>query len=125
MSHLHLPNFSNFNLGSFENELASMLDHHLKEIENLLHNKEHYSWQNLIEPLEDLEDELEKFWSPFSHLNSVMNSAEIRACYQACLPKLSAYQSAIGQNRKLYEAIQSLDISFLDDVQKKWLRICY
>ena len=50
-------------------------------------------------------------WSPVSHLNAVCNSAELRAAYEACLPKLSEYWTEIGQNQPLFQAYQKLAAS--------------
>ncbi|MEZ5504144.1 MAG: hypothetical protein R3E50_16350 [Halioglobus sp.] len=50
---------------------------------------EQYTWHNLLQPIEDLEDELAQAWSPVSHLNSVHNSDALREAYNACLPLLS------------------------------------
>ena len=65
-----------------------------------------YSWDNLIQPLEDMDDRLGRAWSPVSHMNSVVNSDALREAYNACLPKLSDYATEMGQNRRLYEAYQ-------------------
>jgi len=65
-----------------------------------------YSWDKLIQPLEDLDDRLGRAWSPVSHMNSVVNSDALREAYNACLPKLSDYATEMGQNRRLYDAYQ-------------------
>ena len=36
------------------------------------------------------------------------NSSELRAAYEACLPKLSEYWTEIGQNKPLFEAYAAL-----------------
>jgi len=66
-----------------------------------------------------MEDELEKFWSPLSHVRAVMDSPALRQCYETCLPALSAYEAAIGHNKHLYSALQTLDVSVLNDTQRK------
>lgn len=58
-------------------------------------------WDDFIEPLETLGDRLHRTWSPAAHLNAVMNSPAIRAAYNACLPKLSDYDTELGQNAAL------------------------
>lgn len=113
-----LPNFSQFNSHEFQKHLDDLLKENLKKIDSLLDN-ESFDWDNLMDPLEEMEDQLERFWSPFSHLHAVVNSTSLRECYQSCLPKLSAYESAIGHNKKLYEAIKSLEKSHLNAVQQK------
>ncbi|GAB4293145.1 MAG: oligopeptidase A [Thiohalomonadaceae bacterium] len=67
-----------------------------------------FNWNTLLAPLEALDDRLSRIWSPVSHLNAVMNSEELRTAYNACLPKLSAYATELGQNEDLYRALQSV-----------------
>ena len=114
-----LPQFSNLDIPHFAQQLADRLDTNLQAINMLLSQSGPFTWENLMRPLEDMDDELERFWSPLSHLHSVMNSPELRECYQACLPKLSAYETTIGHNQQLYLAIQSLDLQQLDATQQK------
>ncbi|AHE96926.1 M3 family metallopeptidase [Thioalkalivibrio paradoxus] len=66
------------------------------------------SWDQFVVPLERLENRLDAVWSPVRHLNSVMNSDALRAAYNACLPKLSAYASELSQNTELYTAFDRL-----------------
>lgn len=114
-----LPQFSHIDTDHFQSHLDSMLKSHLDQVERLLQENHYYTWDNLMYPLEDMADELERFWSPMSHLHSVMDSPQLRECYDACLPLLSAYEAAMGQNQKLYEAIKSIDVHALDATQKK------
>ena len=66
------------------------------------------SWDGLVLALDELGARLGQAWSPVSHLNAVCNSAELRAAYEACLPKLSEYWTEIGQNQPLFQAYQAL-----------------
>ncbi len=66
------------------------------------------SWEGLVLALDELHARLGQAWSPVSHLNAVCNNAELRAAYEACLPKLSAYWTELGQNRELFHAYQTL-----------------
>lgn len=116
---LALPPFSQINTEHFVSHLDSMLKNNLDDVNRLLKENHYYTWDNLMYPLESLEDKLERFWSPFSHLHAVMDSKAMRTCYDACLPLLSAYESAIGQNQALYEAIKSIDKHTLDETQQK------
>ncbi|HJP52006.1 MAG TPA: oligopeptidase A, partial [Pseudomonadales bacterium] len=58
-----------------------------------------------------------------SHMNSVVNTPELRDAYNASLPKLSEYQTEMGQNADLFSAYQSIltgpDFDTLDQAQKK------
>ncbi|TBU75584.1 oligopeptidase A [Phytopseudomonas daroniae] len=68
-------------------------------------------WESLIDPLDEQGSKLGRAWSPVSHLNAVCNSAELRAAYEACLPKLSEYWTEMGQNRALFQAYEALAAS--------------
>lgn len=95
-------------------------------IEDCLQTKQNYSWEKLIEPIANVEDRLNKAWSPVSHLNSVCNNDELREAYNACLPKLSEYGTEVGQNKRLFFAYRFIakHSSFLelDAAQQKTIR---
>jgi oligopeptidase A len=61
-------------------------------------------WQSFVEPLESLGDRLHKAWAPVGHLNATMSTPELRAAYNACLPKLSEYSTELGQDERLQKA---------------------
>jgi len=91
----------------------------------LLADNTEYSWENLILPLEISDNEMERMWSPISHMNGVVNTPELRDAYTACLPKLSEYSTEMGQNKELFLALQQVqdkqDTLGLDDAQRKSL----
>ncbi|MGH8278992.1 MAG: M3 family metallopeptidase [Gammaproteobacteria bacterium] len=66
------------------------------------------TWDSFVEPMETLDERLHRAWSPAAHLNAVMNSPEIRAAYNACLPKLSDYNTELGQNAELQRRYAAL-----------------
>ncbi|WP_193074646.1 oligopeptidase A [Pseudomonas sp. FME51] len=67
-----------------------------------------WNWDTLIEPLDEIGERLTLAWSPVSHLNAVMNSAELRDAYNSCLPLLSEFSTEMGQNQALYAAYRQL-----------------
>ncbi|MDX1268164.1 MAG: oligopeptidase A, partial [Oceanisphaera sp.] len=79
-----------------------------KRVETVLACDEDFTWDNLVAPLEEVNDHLGRIWSPVSHLNSVLNSDELRQAYESCLPLLSEYHTWMGQHEGLFEAYQSL-----------------
>jgi oligopeptidase A len=66
------------------------------------------TFATLIEPLEELQHEVTRTWSPVSHLNAVLNSEALRDGYNACLPLLSAYQTDLAQSDPLYRAYSAI-----------------
>ncbi len=81
------------------------------------------TWENFAQPMEDTAERIARVWSPVSHLNSVLDSPELRDAYEACLPKLTAYYTEVGQNPGLYRAYQRLhespDFAQFDAAQRK------
>jgi oligopeptidase A len=65
-------------------------------------------WGNLMDPLDDMEDCLNKVWSAASHLNAVCNTPDIRQAYNDCQPLITEYYAELGQNEKLYACVQAL-----------------
>jgi len=82
-----------------------------------------FTWANLVTPTDEIDDVLGKLWSPVSHMNSVVNSDELREAYESCLPLLSEYGTFVGQHQGLYKAYQQLadseEYKQLDIAQKK------
>ncbi len=66
------------------------------------------TWESFAEPLEAVSDRLSQAWSPVSHLNSTMNTPELREAYQTCLEKLSAFGTWVGQHEGLFRGWQAL-----------------
>ena len=84
-----LPPFSHIEPAHVEPAIRQLIERNKQRIEELLADQEHYSWDNLLQPIEEMEDELARAWSPVSHLNSVCNNDALREAYNACLPLLS------------------------------------
>lgn len=114
-----LPQFSIENVETFPKRLESLLKTNLEKIETILLEAPPYTWETLIEPLNDLDDALAQFWAPFSHMHAVINSPPLRESYKACLPLLSAYEANISQNTTLYFAVKSLIPKNLNATQQK------
>ena len=102
-----LPNFNEINIPDIESSISKHLDDNLNAIKTLS-QQANPNWDSLIAKLEEYDDVLSKAWSPVSHLNSVCNSDELRDAYNACLPKLSAYSTEVGQNKDLQQAYQAI-----------------
>ncbi|MBA2651521.1 MAG: M3 family metallopeptidase [Tatlockia sp.] len=119
MSEENLPKFTTIDTNSFVEELDKLLQGNLQQITHILAENRQFTWENLMMPMEDMDDALERFWSPLSHLHAVVNSQNLRSCYEACLPKLSVYEATMGHNQKLYNAVKSLDKTKLNTTQCK------
>ncbi|MCK5640239.1 MAG: M3 family metallopeptidase, partial [Gammaproteobacteria bacterium] len=119
-----LPPFADIRPEHVELAIDTVLAENRTQIAALLDREDAtYCWDNLVAPVEALEDRLNRCWSPVSHLNAVLNSDELRQAYNACLPKLSAYATEIGQNEALFHAYKAIaegpEYARLDGAQKK------
>jgi oligopeptidase A len=103
-----LPPFSEIKPEHVETALDDALDAAKKKVINITENLASPDWQSLIVPMEQLDASIDKVWSPVSHLNSVMNSDELRTAYNACLPKLSQFGTELGQNEDLFKAYKKI-----------------
>ncbi len=66
------------------------------------------NYESVVKARENLEDKLHHAWSPISHLNAVMNSADLRDAHTDCLVMITDYYTEVGQNRPLFEAYQAI-----------------
>lgn len=105
-----LPRFSSIKPDHVVPAVEQLLGEQKEALASLL-QQDRFSWDNLIAPLEALEENLSRLWSPVGHLNMVMNSDELREAHDACLPMLSDFHTEIGQNETLFQAIQSIRYS--------------
>jgi len=64
------------------------------------------SWDTLIIPLEEMDEELSRVWGPVSHLNSVCDSEELRKAYQQGVQKTSEWHTELAQNETLYAGLK-------------------
>lgn len=116
-----LPKFSSLDIDNFTVKLNTILKDNLQQIEKLLSQGKDFTWDNLMHPLEEIDDKLTKYFSPLAHLHAVVNSPQLRAAYETALPLLSSYEASISHNERLYEAIKSIDQKNVDAVQLKIL----
>lgn len=118
-----LPPHSQIKAEHIEPAIDNLLANNRKKVEELVNMSSERSWENLIQPLEEIDDIQNQAWSPVSHMNAVVNTDAIRTAYNNCLPKLSEYATERGQNKALFKAYKALSeseiYSRLEIAQKK------
>jgi len=95
------------NLEQFPQALEKILADQLATIETIT-DTANPSYEEVLKPMQDLEEELGNFFTPLSHLNSVENSEATQKAYEASLPQLSKFSSTIAQNEALFEKIKQI-----------------
>ena len=118
-----LPPFSEIKPDHVKPAIDTLLAESRALVEQLLQENSTYSWDNLVEPLDAMDDRISRAWSPVSHMNSVVNSEALRETYNACLPVLSEYGTEMGQHEGLYSAYRQIadgdEYQRLDIAQRK------
>jgi oligopeptidase A len=107
LGHDELPRFSAIKVEHMEPAITSLIERNRAQLTKLLEQPT-YSWETLIAPFEEMEDELHNAWSPISHLHSVMDSEALRKAYNACVAKLTEYETELGQHKPLFLAYQQI-----------------
>ena len=102
-----LPAFDRIRAGDVESTIRDLLQRSRGEVATL-EAQPHPTFENTVLPLEQLSHRLSRTWSPISHLNGVLNSDELRASYNACLPLLSNYWTDLAQSEPLYRAYSAI-----------------
>jgi oligopeptidase A len=69
----------------------------------------------LVAPIEHMEHELGRVWSPVGHLQSVLGSTEWREAYKEALPLLTEYSTEMAQNTDLQRAYAAVRKNLPDD----------
>lgn len=123
LENYELPPFSRIEASQVLPAVRHILDESRSAVDALLERGGPFTWANLVEPLDDLDDRLNKAWSPVGHLNAVMNSEALREAYNTSLPLLSEYATEMGQNTALYaafrEVVEGAEYARLDTAQRK------
>ncbi len=104
-----LPSFSSIIPEEhIEPALKQVISQNRIQLAELLGTQTVFTWDNLMMPLEEMNDRLAKAWAPVSHMHSVVESDTLRSVYNICLPLLTDYHTEIMQNEALFKAIQSV-----------------
>jgi len=122
-----MPTFLQFdcNLDTFIEELKKHLNENNEKIATLLAQEEK-TYANFVKPLEMMDEYLEQFFTPLSHLNSVNNSEKTQKVYTESLPLITEYSTQLSQNIAIYndykDILQNEEAS-LNDEQKRVLTL--
>ena len=106
-----LPHFKKIDPASIKLMICHLLDQNRQQLKTVLSQNTLYTFNNLMQPLEEMSDELNKTWSPIVHLHSVMESDALRKAYHETLPFLIDYHTEFAQNETLFNAILSIETS--------------
>lgn len=103
-----LPPFSAIRAEQVTPAITALIEQGRSQLAQLLAELTNPTWDSLVAPLEEQGDKLDQAWAPVSHLNSVVNSEEMRKAYTESVAMLTDYSTEFSQNEALYKAYQQL-----------------
>jgi len=64
------------------------------------------TWESVMVPLSQMDEQLDRVWGPAAHLNAVCDSDAMREVYQQGVKLVTEWCSEISQSRALYHAVK-------------------
>ena len=99
-----LPRFDELAPEQVVPALSELIAEHRQKLDALLDANTDPDFDSLVSPIEEMEHELARVWSPVSHLQSVLESQAWRDAYNAALPLLTEHGTELSQNSRLQRA---------------------
>jgi oligopeptidase A len=102
-----LPNYAQIRV----HHIQEAVDHITQDIQqqlDALRQLTDPTWENLLIPLEHMEDRLWQLWRPLKHLSAVCYDKEWKAAYEQVLPLLTTTEETLYQDPILYQLLQQL-----------------
>ncbi|MGA8204213.1 MAG: M3 family metallopeptidase [Woeseiaceae bacterium] len=105
--------------------VSELIAAHRQKLDELLDSADEPDFSSFIAPLEAMEHELSRVWSPVSHLQAVLGSREWRDAYNEALPLLTEYATELSHNVRLQRAYAAVEAGLgngADDARKSVVR---
>ena len=77
------------------------------------------NWLGIAATLDVATEQLGRAWGAVSHLNSVADTPELRAAYNAALPKVTEFWTRLGADERLYAKYKAIDVASLNAEQRQ------
>ncbi len=110
-----LPRFGDIAPEDVLPALEKLISEHRGKLVALLDDPQLQDFETLVTPLEEMNHELSRVWSPVRHLQSILDAPGWREAYNASLPLLTRHSTEISQNTKLQQAFERVADSLPGD----------
>jgi oligopeptidase A len=104
----HVPEAIDTLLAEAEKALATVTDENFPA-----------RWVAMSRTLDVATEKLGMAWGAVNHLNSVADSPELRAAYNAALPRVTEFWTRMGADERLYAKYKSMDVNALTVEQRQ------
>ena len=78
-------------------------------------------WDAIAKVLDVATEHLGTAWGAVSHLNSVADTPELRAAYNAALPRVTEFWTRLSSDERLYAKYKAIDPATLNGEQRQAL----
>jgi oligopeptidase A len=76
-------------------------------------------WVRIASVLDVATERLSRAWGAVSHLNSVADTPQLRAAYNAALPRVTDFWTRLGADERLYAKYKAIAVSSLNAEQRR------
>ncbi|HET6604764.1 MAG TPA: M3 family metallopeptidase [Xanthomonadaceae bacterium] len=101
-----LPPFTRIEPAHVVPAVDALLAEYRARVDALVADPGAADFEQVMAPLERLEERLGRAWAPVGHLHGVLDSPALREVYGEALDKLTDHATELGQNRALHAAVR-------------------
>jgi len=113
-----LPRFDEIQPEHVLPAIRKVIDDNRAQLDSLLRSAKTPDIDVLVAPIEHMDHELGRVWSPVSHLQSVLGSTDWREAYKQALPLLTEYGTELSQNVELQRAYAEVSRNLPEDASE-------
>ncbi|MFZ3140196.1 M3 family metallopeptidase [Polaromonas sp.] len=77
------------------------------------------TWSGIAGVLDVATENLGRAWGAVGHLNSVADTPELRAAYNAAMPRVTEFWTRLGADERLYAKYKAIDVATLNVEQRQ------
>ena len=110
-----LPRFGEIKPNDVLPAIKQLIASNRERLDTLLAENPNPDFESLVVPIELMEHELGRVWSPVTHLQSVLGSQDWREAFKQALPLLTEHGTEISQNAHLQRAYAGVGASLPAD----------
>ena len=117
-----LPHFDQIGPEHVESAIEQLLAGANEALETVTAADFEPSWTGIAKVLDVATERLSRAWGSVSHLNSVADTPELRAAYNAALPKVTEFYTRLGADERLYAKYRAIAPETLNGEQRQALK---
>jgi oligopeptidase A len=114
-----LPQFDQIRPEHVEGAIDSLLTNANQALETVTGADFPAQWEPIARVLDVATEKLGIAWGAVSHLNSVADTPELRAAYNAALPAVTEFWTRLGADERLYTKYKAIDVQTLNAEQRQ------